>query len=225
MERDNHKILIISIVVASILVISLIVVTISKISKSTDEKKFVNALSSYNESSDGSESTSSSIGKTVEESENELANKNSLFDEDGFETAILANSNSTNTTNTTNNTKNESSSSGKNNDVNKSVMLLKNSVMPDNVNSTIILAAHSGNSYVGYFKNLDKLNIEDKINIYYQKNKYQYTVTNIYELDKNGHILVDKNIHENILVLTTCSKNEEKQLVVYAKLLKISDIK
>ena len=113
----------------------------------------------------------------------------------------------------------------KNNDVNKSVMLLKNSVMPDNVNSTIILAAHSGNSYVGYFKNLDKLNIEDKINIYYQKNKYQYTVTNIYELDKNGHILVDKNIHENILVLTTCSKNEEKQLVVYAKLLKISDIK
>lgn len=113
----------------------------------------------------------------------------------------------------------------KNNDVNKSVMLLKNSVMPDNVNSTIILAAHSGNSYVGYFKNLDKLNIEDKINIYYQKNKYQYTVTNIYELNKNGHILVDKNIHENILVLTTCSKNEEKQLVVYAKLLKISDIK
>lgn len=113
----------------------------------------------------------------------------------------------------------------KNNDVNKSVMLLKNSVMPDNVNSTIILAAHSGNSYVGYFKNLDKLNIEDKINIYYQKNKYQYTVTNICELNKNGHILVDKNIHENILVLTTCSKNEEKQLVVYAKLLKISDIK
>ena len=113
----------------------------------------------------------------------------------------------------------------KNNDVNKSVMLLKNSVMPDNVNSTIILAAHSGNSYVGYFKNLDKLNIEDKINIYYQKNKYQYTVTNIYELNKNGHILVDKNIHENILVLTTCSKNEEKQLVVYAKLLKNSDIK
>ncbi len=119
MERDNHKILIISIVVASILVISLIIVTISKISKSTDEEKFVNELSSYNESSDGSESTSSSIGKTVEESENELANKNSLFDEDGFETAILANSNSTNTTNTTNDTKNESSSSGKNNDVNK----------------------------------------------------------------------------------------------------------
>lgn len=119
MERDNHKILIISIVVASILVISLIVVTISKISKSTDEEKFVNELSSYNESSDGAESTSSSIGKTVEESENELANKNSLFDEDGFETAILANSNSTNTTNTTNDTKNESSSSGKNNDVNK----------------------------------------------------------------------------------------------------------
>lgn len=119
MERDNHKILIISIVVASILVISLIIVTISKISKSTDEEKFVNELSSYNESSDGAESTSSSIGKTVEESENELANKNSLFDEDGFETAILANSNSTNTTNTTNDTKNESSSSGKNNDVNK----------------------------------------------------------------------------------------------------------
>ncbi len=40
------------------------------------------------------------------------------------------------------------------NDVNSNIELLKESVMPDNKNSTIYLAAHSGNSYLGYFKKL-----------------------------------------------------------------------
>ena len=115
MERDNHKILIISIVIVSILVISLIGVVISKIRKKNNEKSFANEISSYNESSDGSESASSSIGKSVEESENELASNNSIFGEDGFETAVLTNNTTNSVTNNTTNNKNENTNSTNNN--------------------------------------------------------------------------------------------------------------
>ena len=108
MERDNHKILIISIVIVSILVISLIGAVISKIRKNNNEKSFTSELSSYNESSDNSKSASSSIGKTVEESENELASNKSIFDEDGFETAVLTNNTAKAKDNNTNSAENSS---------------------------------------------------------------------------------------------------------------------
>ena len=103
------------------------------------------------------------------------------------------------------------------NDVNQNIMLLKESTMPDTLGGTIILAAHSGNSYLGYFHDLDKLIINDEIDIYYQNNKYTYIVSKIYEEDKDGDISFNKNISENYLVLTTCSKNSNKQLVILAK--------
>ena len=107
-----------------------------------------------------------------------------------------------------------------NNDVNKNVQLLKESVMPDNDNSMVFLAAHSGNSYLGYFKNIDKLVMDDEIFLYYKNKKYTYSIMQIMEQEKNGTIMVKKNAHEKILVLTTCSKKSEKQLVIKARLIK-----
>ena len=108
----------------------------------------------------------------------------------------------------------------KNNNVNKNIELLKFSDMPDNNGGIIVFAAHRGNSYVSYFNNLYKLKLDDEINVYYKNKKYTYIVNNIYEEKKDGTINVNKNIHENYLVLTTCSKRSGKQLIVTSKLLK-----
>ena len=110
--------------------------------------------------------------------------------------------------------------SSKENDVNKNIIVLKESSMPDAINSALYLAAHSGNSPISFFQNIDLLKINDQIIIHYQNKKFNYVVSDIYETDKTGYINVNKNIHENILVLTTCSKKESKQLIVKAKLIK-----
>ena len=104
------------------------------------------------------------------------------------------------------------------NTVDKNIQVLKNSEMPNIKGSLLVLAAHSGNSYLGYFNNLDKLIVNDEVFIYYQKQKYQYIIDNIYQIEKNGNLTIQKNIKENYLVLTTCVKNENKQLVIEAKM-------
>ncbi len=104
------------------------------------------------------------------------------------------------------------------NNVNKNIMILKESKMPNINNSILFIAAHSGNANISFFKNLDLLELDDNIIIHYQNKKYYYTVSKIYELKKDGTLTVNKNIHENMLVLTTCSKNKDKQLIVVSKL-------
>ena len=105
------------------------------------------------------------------------------------------------------------------NNVNKNVTLLKESTFPNKNGSIIYLAAHSGRSYLGYFKNIDKLEVNNTINLYLDNKLYEYVVTKKEEVQKEGKILVQRNIHENLLVLTTCSKNKDKQLIITAKLL------
>ena len=105
----------------------------------------------------------------------------------------------------------------KNNNINKSVTILPDSIMPDEGNSIIYLAAHSGNSPVAFFKNLSLLNLEDKISLLYKGKLYQYIITDIYEVDKTGKIEVNRNIHDNYLVLTTCGRNNT-QIVIVSKL-------
>ena len=105
------------------------------------------------------------------------------------------------------------------NNVNRHVTLLKESIMPGNGGSIIYLAAHSGSGYIAYFKDLDKLSIGDIAIIKYQNKTYSYSINDIYETIKNGTITVNHNIHENYLVLTTCSKNKNQQLVITGKLI------
>lgn len=102
----------------------------------------------------------------------------------------------------------------KNNNVNKNIEILFPSIMPDKPNSTLILAAHSGNSNVSYFKNLDKLKLNDIAKIYYKNNTYIYKVINIERQNKNGYITIfNKDISQ--LILTTCDqKDKNKQLVI-----------
>ena len=99
------------------------------------------------------------------------------------------------------------------NSVNYGIEILKESTMPDKENSNLILAGHSGNSRISYFKNLNKLVIGDEIIIYYNNNLYTYRVSEIYEINKTGTInLTDKN--KSVITLITCRYNTNNQIII-----------
>lgn len=108
--------------------------------------------------------------------------------------------------------------------VDKNIQILKESSMPDIVNGNLILAAHSGNSNVSYFKNLDKLIIGDNVYIEYNNQKYEYRVVNYYIVEKTGLIDIVRNIDVTTLTLITCIENTNKQLVVICELYKMTNL-
>ena len=108
-----------------------------------------------------------------------------------------------------------------NNDVNKNIQVLKNSIMPNEENSILAIASHAGNGWNAFFKNLYKLELDDDIYVYYDSVKYSYKVINIYNDEKNGTISINKSNKDSLLVLTTCNLTDRtKQRVVIAKMVK-----
>ena len=102
------------------------------------------------------------------------------------------------------------------NNVDKGIEILKPSIMPDKDNSKLFLASHSGNSNISHFKNIDKLNYNDEIIIYFQNNCYRYKVIDKYEIIKNGTLNI-KEIEDNTLILITCVRDTNRQLVIISK--------
>lgn len=105
------------------------------------------------------------------------------------------------------------------NDVDKNIEILNNSKMPNKENSILILASHSGNSNVSYFKNLDKLLNGDSVIVYYNNVKYYYRIIDIYLEKKNGYISMPYFNDGKYIILTTC-KDSLNQLVYIGKLIK-----
>ena len=105
------------------------------------------------------------------------------------------------------------------NNVNKNIYTLKETTLPDEqINSHIILAGHSGNSYVSFFRNLKKLDMKDKVYFYYKGVKYIYEVSNKYEIEKTGTTeLKQTNISD--ITLITCISGTNKQVVYVATLI------
>ena len=111
------------------------------------------------------------------------------------------------------------------NNVDKNIELISNSNMPDVENGTLILAAHSGNDRVSYFNKLYKLNIDDEIEIIYNKSKYLYKLIDIYEVEKTGSITLRNINNITSLVLVTCSNfNDDLQVVYIARLVNVSEM-
>lgn len=106
----------------------------------------------------------------------------------------------------------------KHNNVEENVTILKESVFPTYKDSIMFIAAHSGTGELAYFKDLDKLSINDEIILIINKNTYKYIITEIWEDKKDGYIYVDKDYSKQ-LVLTTCSPTKaNKQLLINSKL-------
>ncbi len=108
------------------------------------------------------------------------------------------------------------------NNVNENITILKESISPDNINSIMYIAAHSGTGKLAYFKNLDKLEINDQIILIYKNKKYTYQVYKIWEENKNGYIHIN-SINEKQLILTTCSPNHKNKQLIISSILKESN--
>ena len=105
------------------------------------------------------------------------------------------------------------------NNVNKNIYTVKETTFPDErINSHIILAAHSGNSYVSFFNNLKKLDMKDQVYFYYKGTKYIYEVSNRYEIKKTGKAEL-KLTNTSDITLITCISGTDKQVVYVATLI------
>lgn len=94
-------------------------------------------------------------------------------------------------------------------------------ILNDDIN-LIVLAAHSGPGYIAYFDDLDKLELNDTINLTYKNKKLLYKVTNIEEQAKDGTIEINKT-NEKRLILTTCSKKDKNKQLVITSIMKKDD--
>ena len=107
------------------------------------------------------------------------------------------------------------------NTVDYNIQILKNSAMPDQRFGNVILAAHSGNARISYFRNLDKLDINDNVSISYKGKIYSYKVVNIYDIEKNGKAQIIRNKNVSTLTLVTCRHNTNKQMIVICELVSV----
>ena len=101
------------------------------------------------------------------------------------------------------------------NAVSKNIQILKESDMPNVTNGNLLLAGHNGNSKVSFFDKLDKLKVNDSIYIYYNGTKYEYKLSNYYDIKKTGKAIIHRNNDKTTLVLITCKKNTDDKQVVY----------
>lgn len=101
------------------------------------------------------------------------------------------------------------------NTVNKNIEVVKQSNYPDVLNGNFILAAHSGNSYLAYFKNLYQLTLGDEAHVIYKNHKYTYKIVNIYLQEKTGKIAIYRDLNKNTLTLITCTKDSKTKQTIY----------
>ena len=92
------------------------------------------------------------------------------------------------------------------NHVNKNVLVVKGSTMPDIEYSNLILAAHSGIGSTAFFRNLDKLQMQDIANIYFEGKAYTYQLVDFYQEEKDGTITIHRELRKKHLTLITCDK-------------------
>lgn len=107
------------------------------------------------------------------------------------------------------------------NNVNRNIEILSESDMPDKENGNVILAGHSGNSGVSYFRKLNKLQNDDTVSIVYNGKEYKYKMVNSYEIEKNGYAHIVRNAEKSTLTLITCKHNTNKQIVVICELVEV----
>lgn len=99
--------------------------------------------------------------------------------------------------------------------VDKNVTILSKSNYPNEELGNTILAAHSGNSSIAYFKNLHKLSIDDIAYIKYKNVEYKYKLVNVYTQPKVGKLVIYRNNSKTTLTLITCTKNSKTLQSVY----------
>ena len=100
-------------------------------------------------------------------------------------------------------------------DVNKNLLVHEISEFRKDGASMIVIAGHSGTSKVAYFRNLYKLEVGDEVKLYYGGNCYQYLVREIESQEKTGKLYLKNYQGLGVIVLITCTKNDDKHQTIY----------
>ena len=101
------------------------------------------------------------------------------------------------------------------NNVNRNIQILNASDYPDKDKGNVILAAHSGSSYLSFFRNLYQLSLGDEAKIYYKNKVYTYNIVDIYNVPKVGKVTIKRDYDKSCLTLITCTKNSKTEQTVY----------
>lgn len=104
------------------------------------------------------------------------------------------------------------------NNIKYNIMIHKESDTPGKEGGNVILVAHSGTSGVAYFRNVDKLSLNDEIYLDYNNKTYSYKITNIYDIEKTGVVPIRKVTTKSTITLITCRHSTNKQIVVIAEI-------
>ena len=103
--------------------------------------------------------------------------------------------------------------------INYAISVDKNSNYP-NEKGNFILYAHSGNSYISYFRKLNQVDINDEVYVYYNGVKYHYIIENKYDIEKTGKAKVINLKNNRYITLITCNQDRKGyQIVVEGKLI------
>lgn len=105
------------------------------------------------------------------------------------------------------------------NNVNRNVQILDEASYPNIENGNFILAGHSGSGRTAYFRNVDKLKIDDEIIVIYKCYEYKYKIVNTYDIEKTGNANIIRNKGKTTLTLITCRHNTDKQIIVISELI------
>lgn len=105
------------------------------------------------------------------------------------------------------------------NNVNRNIQIISPSDFPDVVGGNFIIAGHSGNASISYFKNLFLLKIGDVAKVVYNNKTYTYKIVDIYKEKKDGTVVIKRDYSKTTLTLITCSyKDREHQTIYIANL-------
>ena len=108
------------------------------------------------------------------------------------------------------------------NHVDINIEVINGSSMPNVSGGNLILASHSGNSEIAYFKHLDMLGYNDEFYVYYKNIKYKYVIGDIYDVPKTGYVEIKRDKSKSATTLITCKKGTNMQTVYIGYLVSIS---
>jgi LPXTG-site transpeptidase (sortase) family protein len=101
------------------------------------------------------------------------------------------------------------------NNIDSNIAFHELSNYPDEDNGNVILMAHSGEGKTALFNDLDKLDTDSLIELYYQKTKYIYKIDDYYTIDKTGLASIKRDINKKTITLITCSQSDKTKQLVY----------
>ncbi|MDO5568769.1 MAG: sortase [bacterium] len=98
--------------------------------------------------------------------------------------------------------------------MNRNVSIYPTSDMPNYKYGNTILFAHNGTSKVSYFRNIDRLEKDDVIFIYYDEIKYSYKVIDKYYVKENSKEPLMRKDDKSIITLITCKKGNNRYRLI-----------